>query len=413
MKSANALKLFEGYGIEIEYMIVGAEGLDVAPISDELIRTVAGVGPGKHPNDAGMGKITLANELVCHVAELCNSEPAASIGPLAGEFQQAVNRVNSVLSRTGARLMPTAMHPWMDPAEEACFWPHEYSKVYNTYDRIFNCRRHGWANVQSSQLNVSFSGDEEFASLHAACRFLLPVLPALAASSPVVQGRVTGFMDTRLVHYKTNQAAVPSVSGLVIPEQVYSEGAYRKEILERMYCDIAPHDPEGVLRYEWLNSRGVIPRFDRSAMEIRVVDSQECPAVDMAISEVTADALKAICSGRWADPKTIAEWPSERLIRILEATIKSGEDAVIEDKAYLEALGYRSGSSPASRLWQHLADKVFAGTGTARALEVILARGTLAKRILKALEGNADRERLKKVYSLLCDCLAQGSFFIP
>ena len=36
------LHLFQGYGVEIEYMIVDRERLGVAPMSDELIKSVAG-----------------------------------------------------------------------------------------------------------------------------------------------------------------------------------------------------------------------------------------------------------------------------------------------------------------------------------------------------------------------------------
>jgi hypothetical protein len=32
-----------------------------------------------------------------------------------------------------------------------------------------------------------------------------------------------------------------------------------------------------VLRHEWVNARGAIARFDRSAIEIRVLDVAECP----------------------------------------------------------------------------------------------------------------------------------------
>ena len=36
------LGLFEGYGIELEYMIVDRETLDVRPIADELLRAASG-----------------------------------------------------------------------------------------------------------------------------------------------------------------------------------------------------------------------------------------------------------------------------------------------------------------------------------------------------------------------------------
>jgi len=417
MTAASALRLFDGYGVEAEYIIVGSESFDVMPISDEILRVLAGSGAAEHPNGAQLRDVSVANELVLHVIELCNSDPVPAIGPLAGPFQLAVERLNSILSGFGARLMPTGMHPWMDPAVETRLWPHEYSNVYRTYDRIFNCRRHGWANVQSAQLNISFSGDEEFGALHAACRFLLPILPALAASSPIVEGRATGFMDSRLVHYRTNQALVPSVSGQVVPEPVYTQSSYRETILEKMYRDMETHDTQGLLRYEWLNSRGIIPRFDRSAVEIRVLDMQECPAADMAVAEAVAAVLRAICSGRWIDPAAVASWPTERLVTILESTVRLAEEAVIEDRAYLEALGLDTGRATGASVWRHLAKEVCCASDAASAgfkspLELILDEGTLARRILGALGGSTDRDRLKEVYARLCDCLANGRVFL-
>src|SRR5690606_34786160 len=126
--------------------------------------------------------------------------------------------------------------------------------------------------------------DAEFARLHAAIRPVLPLLPALAASSPVVDGHATGTLDNRLAVYAENCRRVPSVSGAVVPEPVYSRADYETGLLGRIYRDLAPLDPAGTLRHEWVNARGAIARFDRSAIEIRLLDTQECPAADIAVA---------------------------------------------------------------------------------------------------------------------------------
>ena len=86
--------------------------------------------------------------------------------------------------RAFAILLPTAMHPWMDPHTETLLWPHGNRDIYHTYNRIFNCQGHGWSNLQSVHVNLAFKGDEEFGRLHGAIRLLLPLLPALAITSP-------------------------------------------------------------------------------------------------------------------------------------------------------------------------------------------------------------------------------------
>ena len=111
-------------------------------------------------------------------------------------------------------------------------WPHDYSIVYEAFNRIFDCRGHGWANLQAVHLNLPFADDAEFARLHAAIRVLLPILPALAASSPIFEGRLSGVLDTRLDVYRNNCRKIPLATGRVIPEPVFSAADYHGRILE-------------------------------------------------------------------------------------------------------------------------------------------------------------------------------------
>ena len=238
--------------------------------------------------------------------------------------------------------MPTAMHPWMDP-NDVKLWPHGTRVIYDTFDRIFSCKGHGWANLQSLQINLPFAGDEEFARLHAAIRFLLPILPGLAASSPIIDGERNGILDNRLVVYRSNCARIPSVTGEVVPEPMGSIGEYHERVLEPIYRDLAPHDPEGVLRNEWVNARGAIARFDRMAIEIRVLDVQETPVMDVAYAELIVEVLKLLCAEQWLDRarhESLAHRASSASCSTLAA--RQGEGAGIGDKQYLAAFGLRS-----------------------------------------------------------------------
>ena len=169
------------------------------------------------------------------------------------------------------------------------------------------------------QINLPFAGDEEFARLHAAIRFLLPILPGLAASSPIIDGERNGILDNRLVVYRSNCARIPSITGEVVPEPVGSIGEYHERVLEPIYRDLAPHDPEGVLRNEWVNARGAIARFDRMAIEIRVLDVQETPVMDVAYAELIVEVLKALCAEQWLDRERMNGWRTEELGKLLDA----------------------------------------------------------------------------------------------
>jgi len=404
--------LFEVYGVEIEYMIVDAATFDVRPIADSLLASVGGADPGV----AGPGEICWSNELALHVVELKADRPAPALEALLPLFDAHVAAANRALRTLDARLLPGAMHPWMDPLRETKLWPHEYAEVYGTFDRIFGCRGHGWSNLQSVHLNLPFADDEEFGRLHAAIRLVLPLLPALAAASPIVEGRPTGILDNRLAFYRENSAKVPSVTGHVIPEAVFTPDAYGREILARIYADLAPHDPAGVLRHEWANARGAIARFDRSAIEIRLLDAQECPAADLAVCAAAAEVIRSLAEERWCDQRSQKAWAVEPLDRILRATTRDGEAAMIHDAEYLRAFGWQASSCTAGRLWRHLLDT---GPGDAIAdgliepLQVILDRGPLARRILRAAGPQPSHADLLRICRCLAECLASGRAYDP
>jgi glutamate---cysteine ligase / carboxylate-amine ligase len=406
------LRLFEGYGIELEYMLVSRGSLDVLPVSDKILRS----GSGRLVNEVLNGPAGWSNEFMLHVMEIKNNMPVPSLSGLSRLLQEQVTQLNHLLERWEGRLMPSGMHPWMDPPREAKLWNHRNKKIYATYDRIFGCRTHGWANIQSIHLNISFHGDEELGRLHAAVRLLLPLIPALAASSPVVEGKVTGIRDNRLTFYRTIQQLVPSISGAVIPEAVFTRSEYESKILRGMYDDIARYDRDGILQHEWLNSRGAIPRFERSAMEIRLADAQECPLADVAVASAIASTLKTLVDEQWTNRQEQAAWQVKPLAAILDRTIHSGEDAIIDDKRYLKAFGYPESSAKAADVWRYLiretlGSKPAAAEEVMKPLQLILDSGTLSTRILKYVGNKPSAPRLHEAYGKLCDCLSKGRLF--
>lgn len=412
MTPRNKLGIFEGCGIELEYIIADSKTLNVMPASDEVLRSVS----GRYTTDYHDGNMGWSNELVSHVIEIKNNDPLPSLKGLSKAFHKQIKEINKILSPIGGRLMPSAMHPWMDPKKETRIWDHRYRRVYETYDRIFNCRRHGWANVQSMHINISFNGDDEFGRLHAAIRLLIPMIPALAASSPVVQGKITGLHDTRLRHYARNQRKVQSIMGKIIPEPVYTEAEYREKILAKMYRDIAEYDHEEILRNEWLNSRGAIPRYERDAMEIRIADTQECPRADIAIAEIVISALKLLTSEKWASHEEQQAWRANTLLSLFNRCIRDSGSAVIDNARYLAMFGLTEKKITASGLWKHLIAESMKqkriSAGSLEILDIITQEGTLSQRILRSLGKRPSRKKLETVYGKLCECLAENRLFI-
>lgn len=411
MNHVQQLRWFEAFGIELEYMIVDRSTLDVKPVADELLRELG----GQDCMEVECGPVAWSNELARHVIEVKTNGPRLDLERAAQDFDEAVHAVNEKLSKLNACLMPSGMHPWMDPEREFCLWPVDEEHIYATFDRIFDCRGHGWSNLQSMHVNLPFANDAQLGALHAAVRFLLPLLPALAASSPFVEGERAAHLNERLAVYRNNAAKVWQVSGFVIPESIVSRADYERIILDPVYRALAPHDPQGVLRHEWVNARGCIARFDRMALEIRVLDTQESPRADLGIAYVTTELLH-----RHALLQTFvdadAQFPPERLAKILWDVVFAGERALIEDADFLRLWGFEAQPRVlAGELWEYLlgtfAPQLRGPLWQEAWFNVV--HGPLARRLVHAVGDQVTLERLREVYRELCGCLDENRRFLP
>jgi len=406
---------FSVFGIELEYMIVAEDTLDVRPIADRILNELSG-------QDATMeverGDVAWSNELARHVLEAKTNGPSANLADAKRQFSAAISDMNCVLATHGAKLLPGGMHPWMMPDEEFQLWPTDEEGIYGTFDRIFDCRGHGWSNLQSMHINLPFTNDKQLEVLHSAVRFLLPILPALAASSPYWEGKRAPNLDQRLSVYRTNARKVPLVSGHVVPEAIASRDDYETKILEPIYAALAPFDPQGALRYEWVNARGAITRFDRMALEIRVLDTQESPRMDLAIAHLVTQTLEWMCRDDRFSRQNEA-WSPERLAVPLWQCVAEGNAALITDTDYLELWQLPQNPCSARDLWLHILERadVRAETPGERQLlddaAWLVERGTLAQRLLEVLGSSPSRAELRAAYQGLADCLAGSDRFVP
>ncbi len=90
---SQTLGLFEGYGIEMEYMIVDRKTLQVKPICDQLIEALS----GEVVNEISLGRINVSNELVLHVVEFKGNGPQKDLVRLSRSFQSEIQKLNQLL----------------------------------------------------------------------------------------------------------------------------------------------------------------------------------------------------------------------------------------------------------------------------------------------------------------------------
>ncbi len=402
------LHLFQGYGVELEYMIVDKQSLKVNPICDEVIKHIE----GKYTSDTEFKNIGWSNEIVLHVIELKTPEPVKALKGIDKDFLKSIKKINKILTDYDSILLPTGSHPLMDPSKETKLWPHEHNAVYDSYNRIFGCNGHGWSNLQSVHLNLPFANDEEFGRLHAAIRILLPIIPALTASSPILDGKPTGFKDTRLSVYQKNQKKIPSIAGDIIPERAFTKQEYEELVFKNIYKDIAPFDTENILQNEWLNSRGVIARFDRNAFEIRLIDIQESPIVDIAIVFVIVETLKKLVNEEWISYKEQKLWPEKTLATIFHNVIIDAESTIVENRNYLKIFNFDDKTTTNS-IWQKIISEIdFTSNENFKTyIDKILNKGTLSTRIINKLNNDFSRDNIICFYKELANCLTQNKLF--
>jgi len=413
--------LFQVFGVEIEYAVVRKDTLAVDPSADRLLAALGG-SPNSHP---AAGNVEADNELAAHVLEIKCKDPAVDLAAQARDFAAYVKLANRTLAQWDCRLMPGGMHPFMDPTRESRIWPHEDSQIYRTFDRIFGVRGHGWFNIQSVHLNLPFSGDAEFSRLHNAISLLLPMLPALAASSPVFEGAHHGWLDGRLSHYVNNQRKLPSIIGGIIPEPVGSEGEYREAILAPMYREIAPLDGEEIMQEEWLNSRAAIARFERGSIEIRCLDTQERATADLALCHWVISMLRHLM-GTGSDLLAVhRKVPAGLLKALFLDTARRGMSAPVPGEFPFAAFGLDRQATAGAFLMALTAKSVGGASGAAASpavataisaadeafrpsIDLILSEGNLAERILRAAP---EASLYPAVYARLCECLETDSPF--
>jgi gamma-glutamyl:cysteine ligase YbdK (ATP-grasp superfamily) len=278
-----ALAAASPIGTEHEYSINDKDFRPLA-ISDRIIQRIA----GQVQHEVAFGGILVSKELQKHAIELIPSRPG-SLSFLEDNLYRGLCQLYRA-TNCEYGFMGLGMHPLLK-LEETTYWDHDEQEYYQAYDRIFNIRQHGWLNIQALQINIPYFSREEMVAIFNKIRSLMPYLVAVSASSPMVEGKLTSYMDSRLVYYRQNQAAIPEICRGILPERLESVEDY-VQINRQIYSELKRRQAE-ILCREWVNSRGVIVRFTRKCLEVKAIDEQECLHSDMAFSAFLLALLRS------------------------------------------------------------------------------------------------------------------------
>ncbi len=399
-------KAFEVCGVEMEYAIVDRD-LNVIHAAADVLAALA----GRPSSDAELGAVGFSNEIAEHVLELKIPVPVRSLAHAEPWLAEAVSRVADYLaSQNGARLLPTGMHPWFD-ATKAKVWRRSNQRIYKTYERLFDLGTHGWTNVQALHVNLPLGREEDAVRMMNASALLVPYLPALAASTPMYDGELHGAVDCRLAWILEHQARIPESMGRLVPEYVTSLADYRKRVLLPMYAAVDKLPKARAIRHEFLNARGAVIKASRDSMEVRVIDTQECVRMDLAMAVFTRSALEAL-SGELEAARIVLP-DHDLLVQDLHAAIYRGSQAEV----HAPHLGGPGGGErmpmrvALGRLYE-LAQRVVRRdeADLLALLAPAVERGSLSERILERLtphvsDDEAFTDEARRIYVQLSDCL--------
>jgi len=388
-------------GPEHEFSIVDQK-LTPLPIVDQVIRGVH----GRIVNCVRFNDFSFGKELQAHVAEFKANTPFDSPEVFEETMKEAVDIVLGFLEkRYNARLLGLGMHPSLR-LKDASVWSHRDRRIYDALSKVFNLNRHGWLNIQSFQLNLPYKNEQEAVKLYNALTNVLPYLPALAASSPIYESKIGEYVDNRLHFYLTNQLEVPSITGDIVPEYVSSFEEYLKTTVKRYSEDLAKRSaPKCLLNKEWLNSRGAVIRSDRKAIEIRIMDEQECVKSDVALSCFIRATLRGIIADN-----EYPYLPYDTLVENLNHVVRYGLDADVQHPRGETARG----------VCRHLLKIAYenATPEEKKYLSIVEQRienGNLSTLVLRDVTKKAAKTNLEEaifnVYSALANCLEKNQVY--
>jgi hypothetical protein len=176
-----------------------------------------------------------------------------------------------------------------------------------------------------------------------------------------------------------------------------------------MYDAVKSMDPDRVLNDDWLNSRGAIARFERQTIEIRIIDLQECPDVDLAIAEAVVALVRALYDGAVGFDAQQAVG-TEALSKLLFATAERGPEAVIDDSELAAFYGLEPGVTVGAAL-RVLLDRGWLGGDPSGHVAGLLEHGPLAARLHRVLGDAPSEDEMIGICRELAACLVTNRPF--
>lgn len=384
--------VFDGFGLGMDYMLVESGSLQpIAP---------AGLGSSGEGTSWSLNGTASAIHLSTQAPE--KDLPAAGARLIAD-----VKNLNALVEeRVNGMLLPSGAHPFAQAGDAP-------PTTDDINARLFGPANAGQLWTSGATLEIPFGDEQGFGRLHTAVRMVLPLIPALTAASPFLEGKRVSALTAHVLALMEGTPAIPELSGLFIPEVALDQADYYRIVLEPIARVLVERDLSERIDYHSVNRRAAVPHFDRGTIAIGVMDTQECPAIDAAVAEMIVAVINAMKDGRWVSNYLQRAWHESDLLAILKDVAASGAEAVIANRDYLLMFGKMRESATAGELWRHLYQQLRDGLSESTRIRIahILDQGCLAQRILRRTGELPSHEQLIDVYRELAACLKEDRPF--
>lgn len=290
-------------GVEEEFAILDPASLDLvgryealkaAAAEDEILRD------------------SVAGELISSEIEI-RSGRGESLENALEHQRECRRRLFALAAEHGVALGATGTHPWADYREQEIIDTEHYRRLERDLQMV--ARRN---NTFSLHVHVGVRGADRAVEVCDRLRPIAPVLLALSANSPYLDGRDAG------LHSARTQVFTKSFPRCGIPDHYGSWASYRD------YIDLLLRT-RSIVEYTqvWWSLR---PHFGFGTVEVRICDAQstapESDALAALIVACVAQAARDADEGRPSDPQ-----PRRLLEENLWRAIRYGRDGRLVDFA--------------------------------------------------------------------------------
>lgn len=267
-------------GLEEEFAILDPSTLELAPRFEELRAQAGRVDPLLHE--------AITGELISSEIEIV-SGPGASFADAVARQRERRRRLFALAHAQGAALGSTGTHPWADYREQPIIDTEHYRRVEEGLKYV------AWRNnTFSLHVHVGIRDLDRAVRVCDRLRPVLPLLLALSANSPFLDGRDSG------LHSARTQTFTRSFPRCGIPDPFGGWQEYRRYI-ELL---IATRSIVEFTQVWW----SVRPHFQFGTVEVRICDAQSTAAESEALAGLmvacVAQAARDVDEGRpFSDPQ--------------------------------------------------------------------------------------------------------------